>query len=88
MPKGRRGNNFTFLTEDFRYLSRSVDEDISAIFRGSATKAGGEKTSQEWAVIFASALSAMVIVFWTGMNKQVNLYAQPSFEADDHSAPW
>jgi len=57
VPKGRRGNNFTFLAEDFRRQPRSVDEGISAIFRGGATKAGGEKTSQECEVIFASALS-------------------------------
>jgi len=46
-----------FFAEDFRRLPRSVDEDISGICRGGATKAGGEKTSKECEVIFASALS-------------------------------
>jgi len=55
---GRCGNNFTFFAEDFRCLPRSVDEGISAIFRGGA-KAGGEKTCQEWEVIYASALSRL-----------------------------
>jgi len=57
VPKGRRGNNLAFFAEDFRRLPRSVDEDISGICRGGATKAGGEKTSKECEVIFASALS-------------------------------
>jgi len=53
---GRRRNYFTFFAEDFRRLPRSADEGISAIFRVGATKAGVEKTSKEWEVIFASAL--------------------------------
>jgi len=46
-----------FFAEDFRRLPRSVAEDISGIFRGGATKAGGEKTNKEYEVIFTSALS-------------------------------
>jgi hypothetical protein len=54
--KGRRGNNFTFFTEDFRRLPRNADEAISGIFRGGVTKAGGEKIGKEGKIISASTL--------------------------------
>jgi len=51
--EGRRGIIFPFFAEDFRRLPRSADEGRSAIFRVGTTKAGGEKSSKEWEVIFA-----------------------------------
>ena len=55
--KGRRGNNFPFLAEDFRRLPRSADEGISALFRGGATKVGNEKTGKIGILICLQSIS-------------------------------
>jgi len=51
---------------DFRCLPRRIAEGILGIFRGDATKAGGEKTDEIDTFIYGQLLSAYCPIFWTG----------------------